>query len=58
MIQQNKSKRDAAKGGAEKVAMATSETAKERALARTAGIPAHAARYQPQDELLEFLEGL
>ncbi len=31
---------------------------KERALARTATLPVHAARYRPTDELLAFLQGL
>lgn len=31
---------------------------KERALARTAPLPAHAARYRPPDHLLAFLQGL
>jgi integrase/recombinase XerD len=31
---------------------------KERALARTAALPAHVARYRPDDALLAFLEGL
>lgn len=38
--------------------LAADLTAKERALARTASIPAHVARYRPKDELLTFLEGL
>jgi site-specific recombinase XerD len=31
---------------------------KERALARTAPLPAHIARYRPDDALLDFLERL
>ncbi len=31
---------------------------KERALARTAPLPAHVARYRPSDELLAFLQAL
>jgi len=31
---------------------------KEKALARTASLPAHVARYRPEDELLAFLQGL
>ncbi len=38
--------------------LAADLTAKERALARTATIPAHIARYRPRDELLTFLERL
>ncbi len=38
--------------------LAADLTSKERALARTATIPAHVARYRPQDELLSFLERL
>lgn len=38
--------------------LAADLTMKERALARTAPLPAHVARYRPEDELLAFLQGL
>jgi integrase/recombinase XerD len=38
--------------------LAADMTIKERALARTAELPAHAARYRPQDKLLAFLQSL
>jgi site-specific recombinase XerD len=38
--------------------LAADLSTKERALARTASVPAHIARYRPQDELLSFLERL
>jgi site-specific recombinase XerD len=38
--------------------LAADLTAKERALARTAPLPAHVARYRPDDTLLAFLERL
>lgn len=38
--------------------LAADLTMKERALARTAPLPAHVARYRPDDSLLAFLEGL
>jgi site-specific recombinase XerD len=38
--------------------LAADLTMKQRALEKTADIPAHAGRYRPQDELLAFLEAL
>jgi len=38
--------------------LAADLTTKERALARTASLPAHIARYRPTDELLVFLQDL
>lgn len=38
--------------------LAADMTMKEKALARTASLPAHVARYRPEDELLAFLQGL
>ena len=38
--------------------LAADLTMKEKALARTASLPAHVARYRPEDELLAFLQGL
>ena len=38
--------------------LAADLTSKQRALARTAPLSAHTARYRPQDELLTFLESL
>lgn len=38
--------------------LAADLTSKQRALARTAPIPAHVARYRPKDELLAFLNSL
>jgi site-specific recombinase XerD len=38
--------------------LAADLTTKERALARTAPLPAHITRYRPDDALLAFLEGL
>ena len=38
--------------------LAADLTAKERALARTAPLPAHVPRYRPDDELLAFLQRL
>jgi site-specific recombinase XerD len=38
--------------------LAADLTTKERALARTAPLPAHVTRYRPDDALLAFLEGL
>jgi len=38
--------------------LAADLTLKERALARTAPLPAHVARYRPSDELLAFLQAL
>ncbi|MCP4766856.1 MAG: tyrosine-type recombinase/integrase [Gammaproteobacteria bacterium] len=38
--------------------LAADLTMKQRALEKTADIPAHAGRYRPQDELLAFLDAL